>query len=81
MADPENLNPDEKRAVLGQGKWAHLVLPDIPEIGTRYADLLIQVTLDRKLIDARRRIASMSVAGVERLRAQIIAYFTRLEED
>ena len=81
LADPEKLSSEERQAVLGQGKWAHLVLPSIPELGTFYADLLIQVTLDRKVIDGRKRIASMSDLGAERLRAQIVAYFTRLEED
>lgn len=81
VSDIEKLSTDEKQAVMGQGKWSRLVLPDVPELGTCYADLLIQVTLDRRIIDARRRLASMSEEGAERLRAQIIAYFTRLAED
>jgi len=56
-----------------------MVLPDIPEIGIHYVDFQVQVTVDRRIIDARRRVASMSDNGVERLRAQLVAYFLRLE--
>lgn len=81
VSDIEKLSTDEKQVVMGQGRWSRLVLPGVPEFGTCYADLLIQVTLDRKIIDTRRRIASMSEQGGERLRAQIVAYFARVAED
>lgn len=75
----DRLNASERAVVMGQGKYAHMVLPDIPVIGTRYVDFQVQVTLDRRVIDARPRTASMSDQAVQRLRAQLVAYFLRLE--
>jgi len=74
----ERLHASEKAAVIGQGKYAHLVLPDVPEIGIHYLDFQVQVTLDRRIIDGQRRIASMADAGIKRLGAQLVAYFLRL---
>ena len=79
MLPLDRLNASEKAVVMAQGKYAHMVLPDIPEIGTHYADFQVQVTIDRRVVDGRRRVASMSDGGAERLRAQLVAYFLRLE--
>lgn len=74
----DTLNTSERSAVMGQGRVAHLVLPDIPTLGTYYADLRVIVTLEHETIRDEQRVASMSETGAERLRAQIVAFFTRL---
>ncbi len=59
-----------------------MVLPDLPGTAkTLYADLRAIVTLDRELVNAYNRVASLSDTWVQRLQAQIIAFFTRLEPD
>jgi hypothetical protein len=52
-----------------------LVLPEVPGLGTYYADLRSLFTVDRTLIQEEMRIASMTDEAKDRLQNQIIAYF------
>jgi hypothetical protein len=80
LADLDGLNKDEREKVLESRVYHRFVLPDVPQLGkTLYADLRAIVTVDRELADGCDRIASLSEEGAERLRAQIVAFFTRLD--
>ena len=72
--------PDEHRQkILEQKHYALMPLPDIPGIGTYFADLRSISVLHREIVESNRRIASMSEIATKRLQIQIIAFFTRLE--
>ena len=75
-ADLDGLNAEERTKVINQGTLAQLILPDIPQVGTYYADLRIIFTVDKGLIIDSMRTASMSEKAKVRLQNQIIAYFT-----
>lgn len=70
---PEN----EQRSTLAQKTLRHLPLPGIPDLGDFYADLLAMLVIDYGILDRCTRLASMSPPGVERLQAQLVAFFTR----
>ncbi|MGB0059173.1 hypothetical protein, partial [Candidatus Binatus sp.] len=74
-----SLNAAEQEKVTGSYSHSRMVLPDLPgTTKTLYADLRAVVTLDRELVDTCNRIASLSDIWVQRLQAQIVAFFTRL---
>jgi len=77
IAPISSVSAPQREAILNQTHFALIPLPEIPEIGTCYADLRSISVLHRDLVDSRRRIASMSDAATERLIAQIVAFFTR----
>lgn len=80
LKEVASLNSDEQEKVLGSYSHSRMVLPDLPKTNrTMYADLRAIVTVDRELLDACGRVASLSDAWVKRLQAQIVAFFTRLE--
>lgn len=80
LKDVASLSPEEREKVLGSYSHSRMILPDLPKSAkTLYLDLRVIVTLDRELVDVCNRLASLSDAWVQRLQAQIIAFFTRLE--
>jgi hypothetical protein len=70
-----------RERILMQKRRAFMPLESIPKLGTCYADLRCVVYVDRKLLPNETRLASMNDEGVVRLRAQLIAYFTRLNPE
>lgn len=64
--------------VMKQSRRALMPLPEIPTLGTYYADLRMMAFIDRKLTE-QKRIASMTDMGGRRLQAQLVAFFTRLD--
>jgi hypothetical protein len=65
--------------VLEQRIWALAPLPDVPGLGTFYADLRSITAAGRATVDGCQRIASMKPDAVRLLQARIIGFFTRLE--
>jgi len=74
-ADIESLSAEERTKVMHQRTLSQLVLPDVPQLGTRYADMRIIFTVDKTLITGPMRVASMTDDAKDRLQNQIIAYF------
>jgi len=72
-----NLAKHERESVLAQRSHSSLVLPDVPSLGACYADLRLTTAVDRAFLDIDKRIASLSEAGLGRLRLQLIGFFTR----
>lgn len=74
---------DEKvrNNILSQARRAFLPLPEIPGLGTCYADFRMLNFVDRKGIPDTNRMTSMSDEGSLRLRAQLLAFFSRINPD
>jgi len=64
--------------ILSQRRHALLPLPDVPNLGTYYADFRSLSYIDKKAISPTCRLASMNDEGIIRLRAQLLAFFTRI---
>lgn len=75
------LRDDVRRRVLAQETVNLLALPDLPTLGTSYANLRLIGVVDRELVDAASRVASLSDNGLVRLKAQLIYFFTRIPPD
>lgn len=69
--------PEQQQMILEQRHFALMPLPDIPEIGTHFADFRSLSVLHREIVVSNRRIASMTESATVRLHAQIVAFFTR----
>jgi hypothetical protein len=69
----------EREQVLAQRKVSRVVLPDVPLLGTGYADLRLIMSVDRDFLPLERRVGSLTPEGVGQLRLQMIAFFTRLD--
>lgn len=67
-----------KANILAQRRQAFLPLPDVPGLGTCYADFRTLSYVEMKTIPDNTRQVSMSDEGVLRLRAQIVAFFSRI---
>jgi hypothetical protein len=74
--DIERVNSEERTKIMNQRSLSQLVLPDIPELGTYYADMRIVFTVDKSIITEPMRAVSMTEAAKNRLQNQIIAYFS-----
>jgi hypothetical protein len=68
-----------QEAILAQSITASMPLPEIPGLGTCYADLRSMTTLDRRIVDAGKRLASMTPEAERRLQAQLVAFLVRLD--
>jgi hypothetical protein len=73
------LAPQHREDILAQRKLAFLPLPDLPTLGTCYADLRCVLNIDRKLAESEKRTASMTEDGRRRLHAQLIGFFARVD--
>ncbi len=75
-----NLSTEQDREmVLAQKRHSKMPLPGVPSLGDCYADLRMTTAVNRDHLDVKKRLASLSEAGVGRLRLQLIAFFTRLQ--
>lgn len=73
-------DPKYREAALNQQQRSLLPLTNVPGLnGDFYADLRLITPLDRRVIDAARRVASMSPEGLERLQHQIADHFIRFD--
>lgn len=74
--------PEAQRTqVAAQMRASRLALPAIPSFGDGFADLRVMTSIDRRLIDAAAKLASITEAGRQRLCTQLIGFLTRLELD
>lgn len=64
-------------AILAQRRFSMLPLPDIPNMGTFYADLRVMTSVYRAHCNDAKRVASMSDEGRFRLAVQLVAFFGR----
>lgn len=69
---------EQQDLILQQRSWAHVALPDVPSLGTCFADLRSTTALDRASVSSAKRLASMSPAAVRLLQARLVGFFTRL---
>jgi hypothetical protein len=74
-SDIESLSAGDRTIAMNQRSLSQLVLPDVPQLGTRCADMRIIFTVDKNLIAEPMRVASMTEDAKNRLQNQIIAYF------
>lgn len=75
-----NLDPKYKEAVLNQEQRSLLPLTNLPGLnGDFYADLRLITPVDRRVVDATTRVASMSAEGLERLQHQLADYYIRID--
>lgn len=79
IAKIERVQVEHQKNILQQKRHAFMPLPDVPELGTCYADLRYLHFADRKNVPDKSRHASMTDEGVLRLRAQIVAFFSRID--
>jgi hypothetical protein len=71
------LPPENRLPVLEQRRFSLLPLPDLPGLGTCYADLRLMQAVQRAHLPDDQRIASMIDDAVARLQTQLIAFFSR----
>jgi hypothetical protein len=74
-----NVSEDQRDSILQQKHFALMPLPEIPELGTYFADFRSISTLHRDVVNEVQRIASMTELANQRLAAQIVAFFLRRE--
>ena len=75
----DTITGDALEAVRNGKRYPFMPLPEIPDVLTEsYVDLRGTCFVERELIDDASRLCSMSDDGVERLQAQLIAYFTHI---
>jgi len=73
----ETLTEEARELVLMQKRISLMPLPAIPTLDSHYADLRLITPIDRQFLTDVSRIASMTDSGVERLQAQLAAFFLR----
>jgi hypothetical protein len=72
-----SLPSESQRAVLEQRRFSLMPLPDVPHVGTFYADLRLIQAVKREFLPLADRQASMTAGAVDRLQVQLITFFTR----
>lgn len=72
-----SLPTESQIAVLEQRRFALMPLPDVPRLGTCYADLRLIQPMRLAFLPLPSRLASMKNDAVDRLQAQLIAFFSR----
>jgi len=75
-SDVNALSSEERSVVMNQRSLSMLVLPNIPQLGTYYADMRLIFTVDKRLLIESMRIASMTEQAKLRVQNQLIAYFS-----
>lgn len=73
----ETLPPENRIAVMEQRRFSLMPLPDVPQMGTSYADFRLMQVIRREYLHLNGRVASMNDDAVARLQAQLVAFFTR----
>ena len=73
------LRQEDQLTVLAQGRRSKMPLPDLPNLGSSYADLRMVTAIDSKFLDVGRRVAQLSDEGVGRLQAQLVGFFTGVD--
>ncbi len=68
-----------REGILAQKRRAFMPLPDVPGVGTCYADLRQINFVAQNSLSENDRMASISDDGLVRLHAQLVAFFTRVD--
>ena len=79
--DAASMTEAERAQVFGQKRFSRLPLPQVPGVGDCYVDLRLMMTIDRRSIEEKHRIAGMTDDGVQRLKLQLVGFLTRLGEE
>jgi len=74
-----SVHADHHASILEGKNWAQVALQDIPELGTCFADFRSMTAVDRRNINAARRVSSMTEEAVRLLWARLIGFFTRMQ--
>jgi hypothetical protein len=77
----DRLPPQDQERIWAQTRKSKFPLQLLPELGDCYADLRVITAIDRRFLDAERRLAQLSPAGVIRLQAQLVGFFTGLSDE
>jgi hypothetical protein len=70
----------DRARIMNGGRATYAPLPNVPNLGDCYAELRSMYCVDRSLFTAEHRLCSMTDEAVWIFRAQLIDYFTRLEQ-
>jgi hypothetical protein len=73
-----SVDAETQEVILAQRHWALAPLPDIPNLGTFFADFRSITPSDRRAVDRTPRLASMNSEAVKLLQARLVGFFTRL---
>lgn len=68
---------DHQQSILDGRSWAHVALPDLPGMGTCFADLRSTMAVDRANVSQAQRLASMTAQAVALLQARIVGFYVR----
>ena len=71
--------PEQQPEIYAQKPWSKMPLPSITNVGDGFADLHLSMPVDRRVVDAAKRAASMTKDARHRLKLQLIAFYTRLD--
>ena len=77
IAPIERVREADRASILEQRRFSMLPLPDIPTMGTYYADLRVMTSVLRAHCNDATRVASMTAEAQTRLYAQLLAFFAR----
>jgi hypothetical protein len=79
MDSLEKLTPELQATVVKQEAHRFIPLMNVPGLGNFYANLAKTFPLQRRFIEPQHRISSMTDEAMFRLKAQIVAFYTRLK--
>lgn len=72
------IQPEHRERIINQEKFNVIALPDLPDLGTCYADFRLISPVSREAIDVTgMRIASMTDDAVVLLKVQLTSFFGR----
>lgn len=72
-----SLPPENQIAVLEQRRFSLMPLPNIPRLGTCYADFRLIQCIRREYLRLEARHGSMTESAVDRLQTHLALFFTR----
>jgi hypothetical protein len=72
-----SLPAESQVAVLEQRRFSLMPLPEVPQLGTCYADFRLIQSTRREFLSLDHRLISMTQEAVDRLQAHLTAFFTR----
>jgi hypothetical protein len=73
----DSVEDQHRQQILSQSNRALLPLPDVPTLGTCYADFRSIFAAARTSVDTAARLASMTAHSELRLHAQLVAFLLR----
>lgn|GEM_PF-1724246 len=80
ISDAALLSETARQAVFAQLRRSLFPLPAVPGLGDRYTDLRLIQPFDKKALEDRPRLASMTQAATQRLQLQLMGFLARYDE-